>query len=451
MSAALLTAAGSVTAAVLAALVTRLDRGLQLGWLAAALGCYGLLVMPAASAEVVGGTILGASPAVQTTARIAVASLLVVAATGAASPGRHPALVASASVTGLVGVVAGLGAIHPHAVAAIAAARPVHLAEAVAWFAAVVATAFWATRPRAAALRSAALGLILLGITHAVQIGTAFVPADLLATFSLARFTAIALVLVTLGRHAHRTVTRLDADHAAQEDELCIARLQLSRAAERDHELRSGLAGLAGATGLLRTEQVGTDTATLGSAVVSELIRLDDLLRAGHSGPSGRAQPPVGYAVAQVLSGLVALRRSAGMSIELAVEPDLRAVGSSTVLAQVVTNLLGNAAVHAPGSPVRITAYRAGARVVVRVRDFGPGIPPGQEAAVFERGVADKRHGGSGLGLHICYRLLAAEGGAVAVSTAAADRPGCTIIVRVPAAGSGARHASQPLMISGAS
>jgi two-component system OmpR family sensor kinase len=151
--------------------------------------------------------------------------------------------------------------------------------------------------------------------------------------------------------------------------------------------------------------------------------------------PSGqdRGGARSAYPVAPTLDGLVMLRRSIGMDVRADVEPCLRAVGSPSTLAQVVTNLLANAERHAPGSPVRIAAARRDDRVEIRVRDFGPGVRPGRERAVLEPGTRDERAGGLGLGLNVCRTLLAAEDATIEILPADARSPGCLVVVGLPA------------------
>ncbi len=83
---------------------------------------------------------------------------------------------------------------------------------------------------------------------------------------------------------------------------------------------------------------------------------------------------------------------------------------------------------------MRLSAFRDGDEIVIYVRDFGPGVPPGREQAVFEPRVCDERAGGTGLGLHICRRLLEAAGGSIAIRPTTPERVGCTVVVRLPAA-----------------
>ena len=176
--------------------------------------------------------------------------------------------------------------------------------------------------------------------------------------------------------------------------------------------------------------------------MASELSRLDDLLQAAVAVPHEPLAAP--YEVEPVLDGLVALRRASGLDIDLAVEPGLRAIGSPATLAQVVTNLIGNAERHAPGSPVRITAVGRIQRITVEVRDFGPGIAPGREDVVFERGVRDRLRGGRGLGLHVCRRMLVAENGSIAFRPRELTTPGCAVLLELPSSGEPATPRSIP-------
>jgi hypothetical protein len=95
--------------------------------------------------------------------------------------------------------------------------------------------------------------------------------------------------------------------------------------------------------------------------------------------------------------------------------------------------LLANCDRHAPGAPITITAQWQGESVVVEVRDEGPGLPPGREHAVLERGCGTSRAGGTGLGLHISQQLVAREGGTLTLRTAESPH-GCVATVTVPAA-----------------
>ncbi|VTU27461.1 Sensor histidine kinase YycG [Variovorax sp. PBL-H6] len=86
-------------------------------------------------------------------------------------------------------------------------------------------------------------------------------------------------------------------------------------------------------------------------------------------------------------------------------------------LTQVLINLLSNAAKFVPAGHGRVElCVRAeDDRIVCTVRDNGPGVPPGQQALVFEKfrqgGDAARRPQGTGLGLPISRRIVEHFGG----------------------------------------
>ena len=88
-------------------------------------------------------------------------------------------------------------------------------------------------------------------------------------------------------------------------------------------------------------------------------------------------------------------------------------------------NVLENARRHSGGHPVSVRARavrgRVGERVIVRVVDRGPGIPPAQLERVFEpfyrAGTAAGGHRGSGLGLAIARGFTEASSGTLHVES----------------------------------
>ncbi|MEE6280668.1 sensor histidine kinase [Georgenia sunbinii] len=125
--------------------------------------------------------------------------------------------------------------------------------------------------------------------------------------------------------------------------------------------------------------------------------------------------------------------------------PDLRFRVDPVRLAQVLANLLGNAARHTPaGTLVRV---RAGAtllrgEVVIDVVDSGEGIPVADRERIFERfqrGDAALHRGatssgGTGLGLAISRWAVELHGGRISVVDSAAGE-GATIRMRLPTRG----------------
>lgn len=100
---------------------------------------------------------------------------------------------------------------------------------------------------------------------------------------------------------------------------------------------------------------------------------------------------------------------------------------------QILVNLLSNAAKYsAPGTPIRVKAYRRGSFARVEVRDRGIGVPAGALEDIFRgaRTTAARRMAaGSGIGLPLSRSLAECLGGRLWAERA---RPGMTFILELP-------------------
>ncbi|GAA5110881.1 sensor histidine kinase [Pseudonocardia adelaidensis] len=429
---AIFTAAAAAMAAILAGICARLTGDARSGWLSGVLGIYSLVAVPAATINILAVAWPGWVRAIQFLAHCAVAALLIVATVAPQTVEGWRGAGLLVGTTAVTAATAFIGLAVPNVLVTVTGWPPLRLAVGVVWVGAAIMLSALLARRHAWALWYVLGGIAIIGAAHSALVALASsAVTDLGLAFSTVRLAATVLVLGGVARLAHDALARRDVDFEQQEEELRLAQIRLDRTAERDHELRTGLAGLIGATRIMGAEAPDTETTTLGSALASELSRLDDLLQTS-TNFCRNGSTTSSYALAPVFAGLVALRRSSGMDVRLDIEPGLRTQGSSEMLAEVITNLLDNAAQHAPGSPLRISALQESGHVVVRVRDFGPGVPAGQEAAVFDRGVRDRWSRGSGLGLHICRDLLAADGGTISIRRSTPDCPGCTVVIRLP-------------------
>jgi signal transduction histidine kinase len=103
-------------------------------------------------------------------------------------------------------------------------------------------------------------------------------------------------------------------------------------------------------------------------------------------------------------------------------------------LAQVVSNLVGNAIQHGSGTPITLIGQDQGDSVTLAVHNDGPCIPPEVLPFVFEplaRGRADGASHGIGLGLFIARAIVSTHGGDIQLSSTDA---GTTFTVRLPKA-----------------
>jgi PAS domain S-box-containing protein len=128
--------------------------------------------------------------------------------------------------------------------------------------------------------------------------------------------------------------------------------------------------------------------------------------------------------------------------LALAVEAPDRAVlvhGDETRLAQVIGNLLHNAAKFTPaGGRVTLAVAAEEGRAVIRVSDTGSGIEPEALRSIFEPFTQSKQtlarsEGGLGLGLALVKGLAALHGGDVSASSGGAGR-GSVFAVTLPLA-----------------
>jgi PAS domain S-box-containing protein len=130
--------------------------------------------------------------------------------------------------------------------------------------------------------------------------------------------------------------------------------------------------------------------------------------------------------------------RGVAYRVELPDRP-LHADADATRIAQVIGNLLGNAAKFTrEGDEVTLSLAARGDEAVVRVRDTGAGIDPALLPSLFEPFVQGERtlarsEGGLGLGLALVKGLVELHGGSVHVESAGRGT-GATFTLRLPLA-----------------
>lgn len=148
--------------------------------------------------------------------------------------------------------------------------------------------------------------------------------------------------------------------------------------------------------------------------------------------------------VAEDVASLFA-ERAAEKSLDLAVfvDPGISEVSADpTRLRQILSNLTNNAIkfTEAGGVTIRVTAGEAPGEVRFAVVDTGPGIPADKLPRLFEAfSQADqsttRKHGGTGLGLTICDRLIRAMGGEWKLESTEGVGSSFGFTVPLPAAG----------------
>lgn len=237
----------------------------------------------------------------------------------------------------------------------------------------------------------------------------------------------------------------LDRERAARERAESASRAKDEFFAILGHELRNPLSPIVTALHLLRLHGGGglERELTIIDRQVAHLARLvDDLLDVSRIAQGKielkRERIQLAEVVARAVEMASPLLEQRKHHLDVSVAGDLHLRGDATRVAQVLANLLTNAAKYtAPGGDIRVTAEREADTLVIRVRDDGIGIAPEMLPRVFElfvqeRQDADRAHGGLGLGLSIVRSLVTLHGGTVEAHSEGLGK-GSELVVRLPA------------------
>ena len=129
--------------------------------------------------------------------------------------------------------------------------------------------------------------------------------------------------------------------------------------------------------------------------------------------------------------------QAAEMTLEVELEPELPPVRlDANAYTLAVLNLIDNAIKYAhDGKKIRLELKRRADRIVLSVRDWGPGIDPEEHERIFERfyrakAIRLKPIRGSGIGLALVRHIARAHGGDVDVTSTPAS--GSTFSIWIP-------------------
>ena len=165
---------------------------------------------------------------------------------------------------------------------------------------------------------------------------------------------------------------------------------------------------------------------------------LEDFLQLGKLDVRGTDLHVSEFDLRRLIEGLVedlSLMCKPGQDIELRFEGDLGPTAhSANGLRIVLTNLVTNAIKYSgEGTAIDLHVARRADAVELRVHDEGIGIPASELPYLFERFFRASNAEaikGTGLGLHIVSRYVAAMGGSIRVESESA--PGTTFVAEVP-------------------
>jgi two-component system, OmpR family, sensor histidine kinase KdpD len=197
------------------------------------------------------------------------------------------------------------------------------------------------------------------------------------------------------------------------------------------HDLRTPLTAITAAGEAIASPTLSPEERADMADVIQEearrLSRLVDNLLDLSRLEAGAAEPRREWAsVEELIRTAVGELAARPDDFSLSIDRELPLVRVDPVqMERAFVNVLENARRHSGGHPVSVRARavrgRVGERVIVRVVDRGPGIPPAQLERVFEpfyrAGTAAGGHRGSGLGLAIARGFTEASGGTLHVES----------------------------------
>jgi two-component system sensor histidine kinase ChvG len=219
-------------------------------------------------------------------------------------------------------------------------------------------------------------------------------------------------------------------------------------AADVTHELKNPLASLRSAIDGLETVKDEKLRARLTEVARDDVVRLDRLIndiseaaRTDAQLARARFEPvDLGALIEQVVAGWELRREKGDARIAYARPRKSSAVvlGDPSRLARAIDNLLDNAVSFSPpGGLVEIAASHVGSEVRIRIDDEGPGVPPEQREAIFNRfhSMRPEEHFGrhSGLGLAIARAIVEGHDGEVTVFDRDDSPSGARFIIALPA------------------
>ncbi len=229
-------------------------------------------------------------------------------------------------------------------------------------------------------------------------------------------------------------------------------------AADVTHELKNPLASLRSAVDSLDRIEEPALRRQLIDVIRQDVLRLDRLI--GDIGEAARTDAELARArfepvdVGDLIGQLVASwehRRETG-NVRLAFARPRRAstiaLGEPGRLARAIDNLIDNAISFSPANGlVEVAASHVGDEILIRIDDEGPGVPPEQREAIFNRFHSVRpeaeqfgRH--SGLGLAIARAIVEGHDGEIDVTDRDDAPSGARFTITLPAAPAEATGAS---------
>jgi PAS domain S-box-containing protein len=258
-------------------------------------------------------------------------------------------------------------------------------------------------------------------------------PRDLAFAEELARRASCAMRNAELFQTARNDRQRAEEAAALRERLVAVV----------GHDLRNPLSSITMGAQMLGQSHLATAEQRLAARIQSSASRMTRLIdqildfariRAGLSFELQLAPTDLHKLCCGVVDELRLGRRDHELAITVA--GDGQALCDPDRIAQVLSNLIGNAIQHSQAGPISVTVRDAAPEfVAVEVHNVGPPIPADAQARIFDAFRQETTEGARasksiGLGLYIADQIVRAHGGSIVVHSP--DRDGTTFAVLLP-------------------
>ncbi|OGV85820.1 MAG: hypothetical protein A3K19_33775 [Lentisphaerae bacterium RIFOXYB12_FULL_65_16] len=280
-----------------------------------------------------------------------------------------------------------------------------------------------------------ALGAVLLAILMAVPSGY-FLTRRLLAPVeaigeTVARIKSGDLTARIPGGTGHDDISRLIERLNETFEQLDASFKHITQfSADAAHELKTPLTALRGNLEVcLARERAPEEYQLVLAESVEEVVSLsrivDDLLllaQPRYADPQRMFAPiDLAYAAHSMADRLEILAQERGVRIELSTTGPFWVAGIASLLQRLCYNLMHNAVKFSPdGGTVTVLVESTGAQILLSVADQGKGIPPEDQARVFDRFYQIDRSrsgGGVGLGLALVKWITELHRGTISIQS----------------------------------
>ena len=215
--------------------------------------------------------------------------------------------------------------------------------------------------------------------------------------------------------------------------------------ADISHELRSPLTRMTIAVELLERRRGEDERATLLARLAREVDNMKDLVstllvkaRESFNAKEDFGEVDISGLLRELVDDAAFLGEARQKNVRAEIADGLAVYGHVDLLQRLFGNILSNAVFYTPDNgEVLVRARLCAEKVLVTIRDFGPGVPENQLEDIFRAfyrvdGSRSRVSGGAGLGLAIAREAAVRHGGEIAARNIA---PGLEMTVALPANG----------------